>query len=370
MFSSVDSLLATLDPAERAGVEDLSTIEGLVALHRLEFIEAERAALRAAAVSTRPEAFIYLIELYLRQGRFEEAVRYARRATSVHPEEPMLMTYLITTLRAAGNDAAADSAQVSLQRFASPATRRFVLTGYSWANPFGVGWMQLARGDVTGARKVAAQARALDPDGRDWTVALFEGWCELVAGSPAAARPHFERATAVARPVSRESAEAKHALALCSLAAGDAVSAEREMRKLFLSGPLHVRYHRLLAEILAEEGKLDEAVRVARDAYRRDESGESAASLAAVLFAAGAVDEARSVASRSIELEPVVSCDPSRRVPGRSPAELTLARIAIRDGRLAEAVTNLEEAARKYPNHAAIEAALKEARGRRSSTLG
>jgi serine/threonine protein kinase/tetratricopeptide (TPR) repeat protein/TolB-like protein len=358
----------------RATVDDLAAL-GWNAISRQNYLDAERYFLEALARA--PTSFLAnsgLAVLRLVEGRNQEALEIAEIGLiGARPEDPSAVPILVDARMAVGDLAGAQQAvEEALDRFDLPETRRRLLVSNSTvARPLGVVWLMLQRGHEAEARALVARAHA--DGGADDAETLYAlGYFRLLEGEADRALDHFHRGLRMARPGSMAWADNVSGKAIAYLESGRPQDADRELRVLFENGPVGVVHHRLMAYVLAEAGRHEEAEPFARTAADRDPSGLNLAALAWVLVS-GAVDVARGaeLAESAVEIGAVaVRFDPLMRFKFVAPPEHTLGVAALRENRLDAAISHLEDAAEAAPSRAAIQEDLEEARTRLAERQG
>ena len=359
-YERMDRYLAKVDSiSPGANENDIIQISN-AALALGDVARAEQ--LLGQGLATNPanaEIRIGLAEAALLRNAPEDAAEQAVLAVDSAPYGKRSRRMLIRSLLRAERWAEADEA-LERARAEMPASLfGWVLVGSRGNASRGVAFAYARAGDVDRARALVAEAATLIPSSPD--VAHAEGWIALAAGDVTTAERAFRRGREQSKAPSFDSSRMEVGLAASRLVAGDAKGAERMLLEHLTRAPRHVRDQRLVAYTLAAQERFDEAAEYARRALSMDPGAESHAALAWVLVRGGLdVSLGESLAQTAEGSGPGWSLPVE--LPFVAPPEHTLGLAALRQGRLAEAVRRLEEAARAHPERASIARHLEEAR--------
>lgn len=165
------------------------------------------------------------------------------------------------------------------------------------------GWLLLARlayeeGDAEGVQRCLRQMRTL---GREWPALLtILGRQALDRGDAQAAREYFDRVTQL---LPRERTVLELLMGL-HLRAGEWDEAERSARKLMAIQTDHPAANRVLARVLAREGRADLAEDTLRHVTARYRDADALADLAELLMQRGALSDAQETAAAAVRVDP------------------------------------------------------------------
>ncbi len=332
------------------------------------YAEAERVLTSPSAEWTDAHGALPL--LYERVERFDDAVTAAREAVENDPNDLGSYVSLYKALRARGDEAAADSvAEVALDRFDHPPSRRWLMVGQSAAIPVGFAWAELFAGHADRAAAWIDEAGALDPTGDDPDVWLARGSLALSRRAFDEADVAYETAARSALPVSYDSYRAAVGRVLVALETERFADAESIVRLQLEHGPYHVRLYQLLAYALAGQQRYDDAERAARRALAHDADRTNLSLLAWILIAGDIdVDGGTDLAARALERDPTLPGLPGTTYA--APAEQALGLAALKRRRFAEAVELLETARDRVPARASISDDLERARKALAASQG
>lgn len=371
-YDLLEPMRVMADTAE-AGTDDLVAL-GWNAINRQNNPEAERYL--SEALSRNPASFSAnggLAMLLLINGREEEALSIARELLAQRPEDPRVLTTLVAAYGRTGDLPAAQAViENALQTFELPETRRrLIASGGFTSRPPGVAWVLQELGYDEEAMTLLRRAHA--DGGEDDPETLYAlGHFELIAGNRDRALDHFHRGIRMSRPGSVSWADNLTGKTIAYLETGRPQDAERELRVLFEDGPAGVAHHRLMAYVLAEGGRHEEAETYAQVAVDRDPIGLNLSALAWVLVS-GSLDVARGaeLAETAVEIGPgTVLLDPLQGFSFVAPPEHTLGVAALRENRLDEAIGHLEAASAVAPARSIIQDDLEEARTKLAERQG
>lgn len=288
-------------------------------------------------------------------GRDADAAAALRSALAAEPRDAFALTTLINLGLAAGDVAGADALAARLPDDA-PAARLLRAM------------VAMQKGDVAGARELAAAIVAAEPDNPDGHNVL--GLSRLAGGAPAAAVPHFETAqllapkvpvyalnlataylaigaadaAAIAAAQARANGADPAALAeldvRLALARRDYAAAERLLERVTPDDPASTGRQALLAELRAAQGDPAGAAQALVAAYERAPTRERAVAAARAMQAAGRQDAAAPLDAWTARSGP----DPA----------IAFARgeLALAAGDVPGARSDFEQALRLDPGHA------------------
>jgi len=337
--------LAALGPDQAANFErDLTLARGMIAHAAGRFADAEpklaeaRRAMPEDVASVQP-----LIESRIALGQPDRAIEAAQELAKMGERAPWRKAVLAEAYLVTGHEVEADEVvRHARETFVHDRERRQFHTNLA------VSYLHAGRFDD--AEREVREAVALDPAVRH--VWLQQMWVEILMrrGKADEARAALRRALE-RFPQHDALLRLEPALALLD---GDAAAAARSAETQLARGPVHTHFHALLALALAEQERFREAEAHARRAVARDPSWYNQSVLAWVLVGANdRLDEAVTVAREALALaEPPYGA--ARILPFVPSPEHCLGLAYLKQNRLEEALTQLEQAATLRPDRAAI----------------
>jgi tetratricopeptide (TPR) repeat protein len=355
---------ATPDPDEDP---DLAVQSGR---HHLIFGELERAAEFYGKV---PEDDDYywsvlngMVEIQQRRGDHDAAIAYAKKLFDRSSREPpgenlWSPGIFIAAHLCAGGTAEADEiledtlAESRLGRLPYDWQRRELLGHLAWAYL----WVGVR---PERAEELLRRAEALDPAGED--LELYRRLGEVLAyeGRYGEAEKELGRALSI----DPHDEETQEHLAALSLLRQDHAAAETELRAQMEGHAPRVGALWLLAIALVEQGRHEEAERIARQAVEMSPTYRSYNLLGWVLVAGGIDLDGGIKMARKARAFPL-GCYEKLRLPFEPEPEHTLGLAYLKKGNREKAIEWLEKAQEKRPDRALIAEHLREARAQKPS---